>query len=169
MSYYSVVGYRIMKYWVLYNFVVGFAVYWLSNLVLWFPWSLNPTLGMILMLTVGTALWAIATYQCLVTYPGSSLLKAAAFNSTVLLSIAVVMDYIFFVLIRDAKAELYHPTTIYGYAFVVTLPFLMILLLKGKLAASNTQLHNENWYQALGVGLISFISLTLIILLGIEV
>ena len=41
-----------MKKWVLYTLTLGFATYWASNLLLWFPWSYSITLGIVLMLTI---------------------------------------------------------------------------------------------------------------------
>jgi len=46
-----------MNKWILYNILVGFAVYWTSNLILWFPWSISTVLGMTLMLTISPIIW----------------------------------------------------------------------------------------------------------------
>jgi len=47
-----------VKKWILYNVILCFAVYWASNLLLWFPWSYSTTPGMIFMLTLAPVLWA---------------------------------------------------------------------------------------------------------------
>ena len=41
------------------------CMYWLSNVVLWVPWSHNPQLGILLMLTVNPLFWAAGIYICL--------------------------------------------------------------------------------------------------------
>jgi len=49
----------------------------------------------------------------------------AMYNSLIFLVFAVLMDYVFFGLIRNAMEQLYHPTTFYGYGFVASLPFIV--------------------------------------------
>jgi hypothetical protein len=155
--------------WILYNIVVGLAVYWASNLILWFPWSISAMLGMVLMLTIGTAIWAMATYQCLITYPDTFLFKAAMINSLVLLSTAVIMDYIFFVLIRDALKDLYHPTTFYGYGFVAALPFLFVLIFKDSVKRHMKPISGTDWVYACTTIIICGSFLVLIIIFDIHI
>lgn len=124
---------------------------------------------MVLMLTIGTAIWALATHQCLVTFPERSLIKAALYNGCILLSIAVVMDYIFFVLIRDAMNDLYHPTTFYGYGFVASLPFLFILFRKEKIQKAKKAISKSDWVFALTTGIVCFGVLTFIIIFDIHI
>ena len=64
-----------MNKWILYNLTIGFAVYWMSNLILWFPWSISPWLGMTLMLTVSPIIWMFSTFLCLRTFPKENLIK----------------------------------------------------------------------------------------------
>ncbi len=158
-----------MKKWVLYCLIVAFAVYWASNLILWFPWSINPKLGMTLMLTVGTALWTIATYNCLIRYPGKSRFVGASISGFVLLLSAVIMDYVFFGLIRNAIKELYHPTTFYGYAFVACLPFIMILTFRKIIEQNSRELEKKDLLKIGFAGLICFALITLIIIFKIEI
>lgn len=158
-----------MTKWLLYNVVVCWAVYWLSNLILWFPWSINPWLGMSLMLTVSPVIWAYSSYLCLRSYPKTNSYKAAAINAIIFLILAIVMDYIFFGLIRNAMEQLYHPTTYYGYGFVICLPFIIALLFKGQLKYKKQLLNNISIIKAGITGLLAFGILCLIILFGTNI
>jgi hypothetical protein len=116
---------------------------WLSNLISWFPWSINTTPGIVLMLTVGILLWAIGVYKSLTKNSGMPLFKTALITAAIFLIIAAIQDLIFFGFIRKAMTELYHPTTLYGYGFLVTLPALEYLFIKGKQSnGKNIRLHN---------------------------
>ena len=157
-----------MKKWVLYNFIVGFAVYWASNLLLWFPWSINKWFGITLMLTVSPILWAFSTFLCLRTFPKEKLINGAILNSIIFLLLAVIMDYIFFGLIRNAMEQLYHPTTFYGYGFLVSLPFIGILGFRKKIEQNKKIIHNTDFIKAGTIGLICFGLLTLIIIYKIK-
>ena len=158
-----------MRKWIIYTIVLGFATYWASNLLLWFPWSYSTTLGITLMLTVAPILWAFATYLALKTYPKSELIKGASIIAVVFLLLAVIMDYIFFGLIRNAMDELYHPTTFYGYGFLIAWPLILALILKKKISKRKIITTNSNIIKAGISGLILFGILTLIIILGIEI
>ena len=116
--------------WIIYNFLVAFSFYWAANLLLWIPWSIDPKLGIAMMLTIAPFLWGLGVYLCLARFPGEKMLTGEAYNASILIVVAVVMDYIFFGLIRDAMQELYHPTTFYGYGFLVALPFIEMLIFK---------------------------------------
>lgn len=154
-----------MRSWFLFICCLGFAVYWVSNLILWYPWSYSPVLGMTLMLTVSPVIWAYTTYMGLITYPQHSLYKSAAFIALVFLVLAVAMDYVFFGLIRNAIADLYHPTTFYGYGFVIILPFIIAGLLKSKIVKNKRPVTDKDFKFSLAVGLISLAVLTVIILM----
>lgn len=155
--------------WVLYVMSLGFAVYWASNLFLWFPWSHSAVLGMILMLTVAPILWGYVTLLCLKTYPGQDLIRGALRIAAILVSMAVIMDYIFFGLIRNAMQQLYHPTTFYAYGFLVSLPFMIGVLFKNKIKRNKRLLTNTDFVTAGISGLLCFGILVLIIVLGIEI
>ena len=45
--------------WLAVTSLMVFCLYWLSNVVLWVPWSHSPQLGIILMLTVNPVFWGI--------------------------------------------------------------------------------------------------------------
>lgn len=153
-----------MKKWYFYVFLLSFAVYWGSSLFLWYPWILSEVLGMVLMLTVAPVMWAYCTYQCLRTYPKDRIYKSALVVSLIFLVVSVVFDYIFFGHIRDAMEELYHPTTFYAYAFVVSVPFLAILLFGKRIAHNKKPLVKKDSIQVLLIGLACFVGVVLILL-----
>ena len=158
-----------MTKWALYVLTSGFAVYWDSNLLLWFPWSYSAVLGMTLMLTVAPALWAYVVFLCLRTYPGRKPLSGAMKVATVLLALSVVSDYIFFGLIRNALEQLYHPTTLYAYGFLACLPFIVNWILGGRIARSRRVVENRDLLVAGVSGAVCCGALASIILFGIEI
>ena len=91
--------------WILYNVIVCFAVYWLSNLILWYPWSINEQLGQILMLTVNPLLWGIASYSCIRKYPKTIILKSVLLNSLIFISEAIISDLILFAGIQKSGRQ----------------------------------------------------------------
>lgn len=151
-----------MKKWLLYTITIGFALYWLSNLLLWVPWSYAAWLGMTIMLTVSPVIWGYGVYKSLIKFPGHKLLYGAFVISIVFTSCSVVADYFFFVLIRDAKEQLYHPTTFYGYAFVFTIPFLEILFLRKSISGNRTGLINKDFRLPVLLFIISLSSLMIL-------
>lgn len=154
--------------WIFYTSVVGFAVYWVSNLLLWYPWSYSTYLGMTLMLTVSPLLWAYSVFLCLKAYPKNNLLSAATIIAVILLMLSVIMDYLFFGIIRKAIEELYHPTTFYGYGFVMVLPFLISIIFKKRISQSKRDLTNIAFVKPALVGVACLFTLTLIILLDLN-
>lgn len=119
-----------MKKWILYNLTVGFALYWTGNIILWYPWSVNANLGIAMMLTIMPLFWGLGIYQCLIRYSGKNIVVAGIFTALTMLVSSIILDYIFFGLIRGAWNDLYKPTTFYGYGFLVLLPFIDLLLFK---------------------------------------
>jgi hypothetical protein len=69
----------IMNKWFLYNVVVAFAVYRMSDLILWFPWSINPLPGMTLTLTVSPVIWAFSAFLCIRNFPKKNLWIGAVY------------------------------------------------------------------------------------------
>lgn len=157
-----------MTKWSLYVLTLGFAVYWASNLLLWFPWSYSAVLGMTLMFTATPILWGYVVFLCLRTYPGEPLPGGAARVAAVLLVLSVVMDYIFFGLIRNALEQLYHPTTLYAYGFLVCLPFLVGSMFRGSIGRGKRVVQSSDLLVAGAGGLACCGALALIILFGIE-
>ena len=158
-----------MTRWALYVLTLGFAVYWASNLLLWFPWSYSAVLGMTLMLTAAPVLWGYVVFLCLRTYPGEAPLGGAARVGAILLALAVGMDYVFFGLIRSALEELYHPTTLYGYGFLACLPFIIGWMFGGRITRGRRTVENRDLLAAGVSGAVCCGALALIILLGIEI
>jgi len=155
--------------WILYNLLVGFSFYWAANLLLWYPWSIDQYLGITLMLTVAPFLWGLGVYNCLIRYPGKNLINGAIINSLTLLIIAAILDYIFFGLIRGAIKELYHPTTFYGYGFLISLPFIEIFIIR-KLIIRKSRRVNANDFIKTGIfGAISLLLLIAIIKFDIKI
>jgi len=131
--------------------------------MLWYPWILSPVLGMVLMLTLGTALWAFGIYLCLKRYPGEKILTGAVITAVIMLFISVVADYIFFGLIRNAMEDLYHPTTLYGYGFVASLPFIEMFLFRKRLS-ERKQIDRRTLLAASVPGIAAFLILVLVVL-----
>jgi len=155
--------------WLLLNLTVSFSFYWIGNLILWFPWSINPNLGITLMLTVAPLLWGVGIYYCLIRYPGDKLIKGAIINSLILLINAVIEDYIFFGLIRKATHDLYQPTTFYGYAFLMTIPFIEIIIFKNLIIRQKRQI-KANDFSLFGIlGAVCLVILIVIIRLDIKI
>ena len=155
--------------WALYVVSVGFAVYWASNLLLWFPWSYSQVLGMTLMLTVAPVLWAYVVFLCLKTYPGQDLRKGALKIAAILLVLAVAMDFVFFGFVRNAMQELLHPTTFYAYGFLVCLPIILAWLLRHKIRQGATPIVSTDFIAAGISGLVCLGTLSSIIVFGIEI
>ena len=156
------------KYWTLFTMITAFSIYWMVNLILWFPWSFNTTLGMTLMLTLSPVIWAMGMYDCLKRFQGKKIMKGAALTALIYICIAVIADFIFFGIIRNAMKELYHPTTLYGYLFLVALPFILILILPGRLTAKE-QIKRRDFLLYIIPGVASIVLLSLIIKLNISI
>lgn len=157
----------ITKY-VIYNLVVCFAVYWLSNLILWYPWSINETLGKVLMLTINPVIWGYTSYMCISRYPKTNILHATILNSLLFILEAIISDLIFFGLIRNAMDEIMQFTTIYGWCFVIVLPFVVYGLLTKNIEKRRKQLTNSDFISPLLTGISSFIIIFLILLFDIR-
>lgn len=109
------------------------CMYWLSNVVLWVPWSHNPQLGILLMLTVNPLFWAAGIYICLASENRTgNLMKKALVVASLAVGISLISDYLFFAVYMGSK-DVWHITTFYGYAWLAVLTFGEVLLLKKKL------------------------------------
>ena len=97
------------------------CMYWLSNVVLWVPWSHNPQLGILLMLTVNPLFWAAGIYICLASENRTgNLMKKALVVASLAVGISLISDYLFFAVYMGSK-DVWHITTFYGYAWLVIL------------------------------------------------
>jgi len=157
----------ILKY-ITYNLVVCFAVYWMSNLILWYPWSLNETLGKVLMLTVNPIIWGYGSYICIKRYHKANMLHAAVINSFLFIGEAIISDLIFFGIIRNAMDEIMKATTIYGWCFVIVLPFLIYAILKKRIEKKRKQLTNSDFKSPILLGLISLVIIIVILVFDIR-
>jgi hypothetical protein len=155
--------------WHLYNLTVAFALYWAGNLLLWFPWSINANLGIGLMLTIMPLFWGIGIYHCLIRYNGEKILNGVIINSIIIVVSAVVSDYIFFGLIRGAMNDLYQPSTFYGYAFLIMMPFLELLFFKKSIIKKRCQLKANSFISYGAIGLLSLLILIAIIKFDIKI
>ncbi len=158
-----------MTRWNLFVVTAGFAVYWASNLLLWFPWIYSAALGMTLMLTVAPILWAYVVYLCLKTYPGTDGWSGPARTAAILLVLAVVMDFVFFGVVRDALTELLHPTTFYGYGFLVCLPFIVARLLKRRIRSRARPVASGDFVMAGTSGILCLATLSSIIVFDVTI
>ncbi|WP_462281100.1 hypothetical protein [Salinivirga cyanobacteriivorans] len=153
--------------WILYCFLTAFAFYWISNLLLWFPWSISESLGITLMLTVAPLLWVVAVYQCLIRYPDKQLFAASMLIGIIFLFVAAVLDYLFFGLIRNAMDDLYKMTTFYGYAFLLALPILEVSIIPKRIKMRYRKVQKQNFLFMLNIGLTALGILIIIIELNI--
>ena len=111
------------------------CLYWLSNVVLWVPWSHNPQLGIVLMLTVNPLFWGVGLYACLAYESGTgNLVKKALTLALIAVGVSLLSDYLFFAVYMKSK-DVWHATTFYGYAWLAVLAFGEALLFKKKLMA----------------------------------
>jgi hypothetical protein len=155
--------------WLLFNITVVFAIYWVGNLLLWFPWSIDANLGIGLMLTIMPFLWGFGIYHCLIRYKGEKVLTGVIINSIIMLVIAVVSDYLFFGLIRGAMDDLYQPTTFYGYVFLTIMPFLELLFFKKLIIKKRCPLTAKSFISFGAIGLLSLLILIAIIKFDIKI
>ena len=86
------------------------CMYWLSNVVLWVPWSHNPQLGILLMLTVNPLFWAAGIYICLASENRTgNLMKKALVVASLAVGISLIFDYLFFAVYMGVEGCLaYH-------------------------------------------------------------
>jgi len=154
--------------WIFYNIIVCFAVYWLSNLVLWYPWSIDETLGQILMLTINPLLWGFASYNCIIRYPKPEIINGAVINSLLFVIEAIASDFIFFGAIRNALNKLMHVTTLYAWGFVMFVPFITYFIFKALIIQNKKQLTISDFWKPLFIGLISFTVIIIILVFNIK-
>jgi len=150
--------------WVLYNIAVCFAIYWTGNIILWYPWSVNANLGIAMMLTIMPLFWGLGIYLCLIHYNGKTILLGSALTALTMLISSVILDYIFFGLIRGAWNDLYKPTTFYGYAFLTLLPFIELFLFKKIILKKKRDILAKDFVPIVIAGLTSLIIQIIIVI-----
>lgn len=154
--------------WLLYNLTVSSSIYWTGNLILWFPWSINTYLGIALMFTLVPLLWGIGIYNCLIRYQGEKLITGVIINSVIILINAGIEDYIFFGLIRGAMKDLYQPITFFGYAYLVTIPYIELLLFRKLIIVKKREIVANDFIMIGAPGAVCLIILTVIIKFNIQ-
>ena len=152
-----------MGKWFLYNFAVAFTFYCTGNIILWFPWSINENFGIAMMLSVMPLFWAVGMYLCLVRYNGKKLLTGCILTALIMVVSSILLDCIFFGLIREAWNDLYKPTTFYGYGFLVALPFVEFFLFKKMILRKTRNILTKEFIPLGIVSLISIIIQTIIL------
>lgn len=106
--------------WWIFTVLTVMCLYWLSNIVLWVPWSHSPRLGMLLMLTVNPLFWGIGIYACLSCGSNAgNLMKKALFVSLVAVGISLLRIFCFCSMHGVKGCMAYH--YFYGYAWLVIL------------------------------------------------
>ena len=116
------------------------------------------------MLSLAPFLWGLGVYFCLIRYPGGNIVQGALHNALIFIAMATAMDYIFFGLIRGAMEELYHPTTFYGYGFLIVLPFIEVLIFKKHLKRVEKNTSKRDFFR---MGLLGLVALLLVIVFAI--
>lgn len=121
--------------WLAVASLMVFCLYWLSNVVLWVPWSHSPQLGIILMLTVNPVFWGVGIYICLACESGvGNLMRKALLLALIAVGISLLSDYLFFAVYMKSK-DVWHITTFYGYAWLAVLAFGEAFVLKKRMMA----------------------------------
>ena len=129
---------------------------------------MSESLGITLMLTVAPLLWVVAVYQCLIRFPDKQLFVGSMLVGIIFLFVAALLDYIFFGLIRNAMDDLYKMTTFYGYAFLLALPILEVLIIPKRIKMRYRVLKRQNFLNMLNIGLTALGVLLIIIELNIK-
>jgi len=111
---------------------IGLSLYWLSNLLVVFPWIVSQTLGIIAMI-LSTLLWGFAAFYCFRHTPGKELNRDMISMAFFFLLPAILQDYFLYVEYRGIPDELYDPTTFLAYGLVFFLPIIIRYLFKKQL------------------------------------
>lgn len=95
--------------WLAVTSLMVFCLYWLSNVVLWVPWSHSPQLGIILMLTVNPVFWGVGIYVCLACESGvGNLMKKALLLALIAVGISLLSDLFVFCSIHEVEGRMAH-------------------------------------------------------------
>lgn len=95
------------------------------------------------------------------------MLHGAANTALIFSFVAVVLDFVFYGIVRGAITQLYHLTTLYGYAFLFVLPFIEIQVFKKRLKP-HLELNNIDFVKYGLVGLVSFAIITSIVVFDVR-
>jgi len=94
---------------------------------------------------------------------------SAIICASVMVIVSAIADFIFFGLIRDALDELYHPTTFYGYLFLLILPFAVLLVLRKQVEMNKKQLVQGDFVRVGTLGLVCLILIMVIVMLDLRI
>ena len=153
-----------MKKWLVYSFAVAFTFYCAGNIILWFPWNINDNLGIAMMLSIMPLFWAFGMYLCLIRYNGETLLTGCVLTALIMVVSSILLDFIFFGLIREAWNDLYKPTTFYGYGFLAVLPFVEFFLFEKKILRKKRNILAKDFIPLGIVSLVSVIIQTIVLI-----
>jgi hypothetical protein len=154
--------------WISYNLISCFAVYWLSNVILWYPWSINEKIGQIIMLTINPLLWGFVSYVCIKKYPNQKMCKGILLNGIMFSFGAIISDLIFFGIIRKSMDKLMHITTIYSWIFVFVLPFIVYIIFRKHLNRNRMEIMKSDFLLPIGVGIICLLIIIAIVIFNIR-
>ena len=112
----------------LWYILIGLSLYWVSNALVAFPWTISKTLGIIAMI-FSTILWGYMAFYCLKHVPRNKWNKDTFFMALSFLLAGIVQDYLFYAVYRGIPKELYEPTTFLAYSLTFLLPFFIRYIL----------------------------------------
>ena len=104
--------------------LIGITLYWVSNVLVIFPWLISKSLGIIAMF-LSTLLWGYIAYYCFSHVPFKEWNRDTLFMGTSFLLTGVVQDYLLYAVYRGVPDELYEPATFLAYGLTFFLPFLI--------------------------------------------
>ncbi len=104
--------------------LIGITLYWVSNVLVVFPWIISKTSGIIAMF-LSTFLWGYITCYCFRHVPVKERNRDTIFMGISFLFTGVVQDYLLYAVYREVPDELYEPTTFLAYGLIFILPFLV--------------------------------------------
>jgi len=148
------------KSWLFLTILVGISAYWFSNAILWIPWILNESFGIIMMLILAPTIWGFTSYYCLKKSSNKSIWIGCLYVASIFLLLAIIFDWIFFGLYRNVPEQLYEPTTFAAYGLIFLIPFLTTLIFRNKLESNkNTEIKKVDFIIIIICGII-FVAIT---------
>lgn len=143
--------------WYIYAVSVTVALYWMSNAIIWIPWTYSPTAGMIVMLTVAPVLWFVGVRRILSKRAALTPWRKTIGSILVLLVVSIVSDLVFFGWIRHAMDQLLHPTTYAGYGILVLIPLVHHIYFRD-VYARNDPIPDREFAVVTGVAIVAFLT-----------
>lgn len=138
--------------WTFFVIGMGFALYWISTAILWFPRTMASAPGLVLLFALTLIAWTVGILQTLKRWPGRSWWAAAASSALVVLTVSFASDLVFVGAFRGALDQLVSPITLTLYACAAVLPFLLAAVARGWLRRHviATSVRAIVWSYALG-------------------